>query len=81
MKFFGNSLLFVFEPNLKKCQELLLRLPNKFGSFSFVVHHLTIFDHLIQRGFGVFAKIKVSNIINLFCDVMIIPLINFLISL
>ena len=46
------NLFFVFEPNLKRCQEPLLRL--------------------IQRGFRIFSKLKVSNICSLFHNVIII---------
>ena len=41
--------------------------------FSLVVHHLTIFDRLIQKAFWVFQKIKVSNLCNPFHDIKIIP--------
>ena len=46
------NLFFVFESNLKRCQEPLLRL--------------------IQRGFRIFSKLKVSNICSLFHNVIII---------
>ena len=63
----------VFKPNLKKFQEPLLRLID-FQRFLFlVVHHLTIFDHLIQKGFSSFSKKNGSNLHNPFHDVIIIP--------
>ena len=45
--------------------------------FYFVVHHLTIFDALIQRGFGVFAKMTIGNLWNPFHNVIIIPFSTF----
>lgn len=48
-----NKLLFFF------------RLPNMSRSFlSLVIHHLTIFSALIQRGFWVIAKIMIGNLFN-----------------
>ena len=42
------------------------------GSFSFVVHHPTIFDPLIWRGFWIFLKFKVGNWQNPYHDVRVI---------
>ena len=47
-------------------------LPYMCGSFSFVVHPLTIFDPLIWRGFWIFLKFKVGNWQNPYHDVRVI---------
>ena len=45
--------------------------------FYFVVHHLTIFDALIQRGFGVFPRVTIGNLCKLFHDARINPFLTF----
>ena len=46
----------------------------------FVIHHLTIFDALIQKTesvFGVFQEITIGNLCKPFHDVIIIPFSSF----
>ena len=63
--------------------QCLLRLQNMFfyffcnNFFYFVVHHLTIFDALIQRGFGVFPRVTIGNLCKLFHDARINPFLTF----
>ena len=52
------NLFLVFELNHKKCQERFFKIAKYVQEFfSLVVHHLTIFDLLVQKGFCVFPKI------------------------
>ena len=54
-----------------------MKLSNMFRSFYFVVYHLSIFDALIQRGFGFFPKITIGNLCKPFHDVIIFPFSTF----
>ena len=47
---------------LSKFNFIFFRLLSKFRYFfNFVVHHLTFFDALIERGFEVFPKVTIGN--------------------
>ena len=46
----------------------------------FMIHHLSIFDALIQKTesvYGVFPEITIGNLCNSFHDVIIIPFSSF----
>ena len=45
--------------------------------FYFAAHHLTSFDTLIQRGFGVSPRIAIGNLCKSFLDAAIVPFSTF----
>ena len=51
-----------------------------FKSFYFVIHQLTIFDALIQNGFGFFPKITIGNLCEPFNNVIFILISIFLLQ-